>query len=150
MAKFNFREHKGLTAGEANAVKQNVYELVKQAAEGVSWNVLGTAPAGFTMTNIAGHMKPIHTKTEIAFKAGFLMREVQGNQQWEGHAIVGGLRLDLQSINNGWANWAIQTNGTNSKTVATCLMSVNRSFSQRQLAKGLIYSAERNEICELL
>jgi hypothetical protein len=37
----------------------------------------------------------------------FLMHETAGTQKWEGRATEGGLRLDLQSINNGWANWTL-------------------------------------------
>jgi hypothetical protein len=101
------------------------------------------------MTNVGDQMRPIHERTGIVFKAGFLMHETAGTQKWEGRATEGGLRLDLQSINNGWANWAVQTNGKNSVTVATCLMAVDKSFSQSQLAHALIQSAHRNEICEL-
>lgn len=149
MALFNFRAHAGLTRGHAHTVRDNVYNLVRQAAAGVGWNLLCMPTAGFTMTEVKGKMKSIHTKTGIEFKSSFLMQQVTGSQQWEGHAKVDELRLDLQSIDNGWANWAIQTNGTNSKTVATCLMQVGKSFSQNQLAHALNQSAQRTKICEL-
>lgn len=149
MANYTFRAHNGLTAGQAHVVREHAHELVRQAAEGVNWNRLGAAPAGFEMQNIDGRMKPIHARTEIQFKPGFQMTESAGTQQWEGHASVDAVRLDLQSINGGWANWAVQTNGKNSVTVATCLMEVDKCFSQSQLAHALIQSATKGEICEL-
>lgn len=149
MAHFNYRAHNGISGGYAHVVRNNAHELAKQAAEGVQWNRLGGAPAGFKMTNVSGRMRPVHEKTGIVFKPGFQMQEVAGNQQWEGNATSGGLRLDLQSVNNGWANWAVQTNGQNSVTVAVCLMEVEKCFSQNQLAHGLIQSAHRVRLCEL-
>lgn len=150
MAHFTFRAHDGLTAGYGGVVRTNAFDLAEQAAKNVSWNRLSAAPEGFTMTQVGTQMQPIHTKTGIKFKAGFLMFKVDDrDQKWEGHATAGGLRLDLQCINSGWANWAVQTNGKNSVTVATCLMKVGETFSQEQLAHGLIQSAERNQLCEL-
>lgn len=73
------------------------------------------------------------------------MHETAGNKKWEGHAEEGTLRLDLQSINNGWANWAVQTNGANNVIVATCL----QCFAQNQLAHALTQSAEKLQICQL-
>ncbi|AYF86482.1 hypothetical protein D6Z43_04660 [Pseudomonas sp. DY-1] len=149
MATFNFRAHDGLTSGHAAGVIRDVANLVAQAAVGVGWNQLGAAPQGFTMTNVNGRMLPIHTPTGIRFKAGFCMYQTAGSQKWEGHATTADYRLDLQSIDNGWANWAIQTNGANSKTVATCLMEVDKAFSQGQLMHGLKQSAIHNRLYEL-
>lgn len=149
MAKYTFRAHKGLTGGMVHLVRADVEDLVKQAASGVGWNRLGAAPSGFTMTEVDGKMKPIHTRTAIAFKPGFQMYQASGSQKWEGHATTTALRLDLQCIANGWANWAVQTNGKNSVTIATCLMKLDECFSQGQLAQGLIQSADQTKLCEL-
>lgn len=149
MATFTFRVHGGLTSGHAAGVIADVADLVQQAAVGVGWNQLGAAPSGFTLTNVLGKMVPIHTRTGIRFKAGFCMYQTAGSQKWEGHATTDDYRLDLQAIDNGWANWAIQTNGSNSRTVATCLMEVDKAFSQGQLIHGLKQSAIRNRLCEL-
>lgn len=149
MASYTFRDHSGLTGGMAHLVRADVYDLVEQAAAGVGWNRLGAAPSGFTMTEVDGKMKPIHTPTNIAFKPGFQMHQASGSQKWEGHATTTALRLDLQCIANGWANWAVQTNGKSSVTIATCLMKLDECFSQGQLAHGLIQSAHRTKLCEL-
>ncbi len=149
MATFTFRDHGGLTGGHAHTVRDHAHDLVQQAAVGVGWNRLGAAPGGFTMQNVSGRMVPVHARTGIQFKAGFQMYEAAGQQKWEGHATANGVRLDLQAIDHGWANWAVQTNGTNSVTIASCLMELDKCFSQTQLAHGLIQSAHRGKLCEL-
>lgn len=149
MANYIFRAHGGLTDGHASGVRRDVVSLVKQAAEGVSWNRLGTASVGFVPTLVDGKMIPIHTKSGVQFKAGFQMYDTGGVQKWESHAKTVEYRLDLQSIDHGWANWAIQTNGKNSKTVATCLMRLEDCFSQRELVHALTRSAEDNLLCEM-
>lgn len=157
MAHFTFRSDERITIGHAANVRSVVAQLVEKAAKDVSWNAAGAAPVGFQSpveTQVGNKtvtvIKNIHGPTGIEFKPGFRMTEITGKQQkWEGYATAGGYRLDLQGIENGWANWAIQTNGSNSKTVASCLMKVNATFGQGQLMHGLIQSAERRAICEL-
>ena len=153
MAVYRFRNHNGLTLGHAVGVKSDVYDLVKQAAERSPFNKMGAAPNGWSTEErtVKGNIKvfKVHVKTGIVFKSGFFMEQKSSSQKWEGSAKTIDYRLDLQSIENNWANWAIQTNGANSKTVATCLMAVNRCFSQSHLAHSLIQSALRNQICEL-
>jgi hypothetical protein len=160
MATFTYKNHAGLTGGHAANVRAVVGDLVQTAAKNVSWNMLGTAPANFgTKTEtemykgrvVSQTVKSVHAKTNIEFTAGFQMfKSDNGAQQkWEGQAVSGGYRLDLQGIENGWANWAIQTNGSNSETVASCLMKVGCCFGQGQLIHGLIQSAERHQLCEL-
>jgi hypothetical protein len=157
MAHFNFRHDARITAGHAANVRTVVLDLVEKAAKDVSWNSAGTAPVGFqSQVEVVrgGHTytetRNIHARTGIEFKPGFRMTEIPGQQQkWEGYATADGYRLDLQGIENGWANWAVQTNGQNSKTVASCLMKTGATFGQGQLMHGLIQSAERRSICEL-
>jgi len=159
MATFTFKNHSGLTPGHAANVRAVVAALVETAAKNVSWNLLSQAPENFgTKTETETHLgkivsqtvKHVHAKSGVEFKAGFQMFESDsGSQKWEGQAVAGGYRLDLQGIENGWANWAVQTNGTNSKTVASCLMKVGCCFGQGQLIHGLKQSAERNQLCEL-
>jgi hypothetical protein len=149
VATYTMRAHNGLTPGHAANVRGVVDSLVEQAADGVGWNLLGTAPSGFQSVTTGNKVEKIHPQTGIKFKAGFQMRQQSGSQKWENHAKAGGYRLDLQGIANGWANWAIQTQGTNSVTVATCLMEVDSCFGQRHLVHALIQSAEQNMLCEL-
>lgn len=158
MATFTFRNHGGLTHGHASNVNEVVGQLVQTAAKNVPWNLLSTAPSNFgTKTEtetykgkvVSQTVKNVHENTGIEFKAGFHMYETEGAQKWEGQAVAGGYRLDLQNIENGWANWAIQTNGTNSVTVASCLMKVGHAFGQGQLIHALKQSAARNQLCEL-
>ena len=153
MATYTTRAHSGLTAGYSPGVQACVDNLVKQAAEGAPYNLLGSAPEGFDPVEVTSGKSTtvhrIHAKSGVEFKSGFLMEELEGSQKWESHASVPAYRLDLQGIENGWANWAIQTNGKNSKTVATCLMEVNKSFGQRHLVHALKMSALNTVICEL-
>lgn len=151
----------GITFGHAAWVRANAATLVRQAVA-VPWNEISVAPAGFPMQLIDGAMRPIHTGSgvNIEYKAGFRMAQHPGSQKWENHCTLPGYRLDLQSIENGWANWAVQTNGQNSHTVATCLMKVHEKsdhlhripqiFSQGQLVEALKRSAAaQNQLCEL-
>ena len=70
-------------------------------------------------------------------------------QKWEGQALKGGFRLDLQNIENGYANFSIQTNGANSKTIAKCMMEVDKSFGQGQLFHALQMSRDQKKSCYL-
>ncbi len=159
MATFTFKNSDGLTVGHGSNVSAVVGDLVEKAAKNVPWNLLSSAPENFgTKTETESYkgktvsqtVKSVHAKTGIEFKAGFQMFKAEsGAQKWEGQATSGGYRLDLQGIDNGWVNWAVQTNGTNSKTVATCLMKVGCCFGQGQLIHALKQSAERNQLCEL-
>lgn len=148
MAQYRFRAGK-IKGGHQHDVRENVWELVAYAAANAPWNNLGEAPTGFVYKQVDGKMERVHERTGIKFRPGFKMWEDLAQQKWENHATAGGWRLDLQGIDNGWANWAIQNQGSNSKTVATCLMKVDQCFSQNQLAHGLIQSAARVQICEL-
>lgn len=149
MATFTYRNHNGISPGYVQHVRNNVYTLVNYAARNVPWNLLGTAPSGFVAQTTGTTLQHIHLASQTVFTASFQMQFTGAQQRWENHAVSGGFRLDLQGITLNWANWAIQTQGTNSVTVATCLMKVNKSFSQGQLAHALIQSADRNQICEL-
>ena len=153
MAHFAWREDERIEGQYENEVKGVVYGLVETAASGVGWNSLCIAPKGFDrqveQTKKGARVVDVHTRTGIKFKAGFHMLEEQNMQQkWEGHAISkdGRYRLDLQNVENGFAIWAVQTNGANSKTVAECKMQCGVSFGQGQLAYALVQSAARRAI----
>lgn len=138
MAYYTFRAHNGMTLGYARQVRAAAHHLVKKAAEGVGWNGAGTKPSGLS-----------ESYPGMSYSPSFRMEEIPGAQQkWEGHAKYNIFRLDLQAINNGFANWSVQTNDSG-ETVAVCLMKVGPTFSQTQLAHGLIMSAERQMLCEM-
>lgn len=153
MATYTFKTHNGLTAAHMPSIKEDVYSLVKQASEGAPYNKMGAAPKGWSTLEkeVKGKMKivKVHEKTGIIFKPGFFMEQLLTSQKWESKATSDKYRLDLQGIENKKANWAIQTNGANSKTVATFLMAVDSCFSQTHLTHALIQSASRKKICVL-
>jgi len=153
MAIFTFVTDKGLTKADPNLDKAAIADMVAQAAVGVSWNLLGNAKNfGTAQVDIGGgrsQVQNIHAKSGVEFKAGFQMYETEGAQKWEGHAVHGTYRLDLQNIEGGWANWSVQTNGSNSKTVAKCMMQVGGCFGQGQLIHALNQSARQKKSCEL-
>ncbi|HET7409947.1 MAG TPA: hypothetical protein VFJ13_07080 [Paracoccaceae bacterium] len=154
MAAYNFRAHGGLTDAHMGTVDSELGGLVSYTAANVSWNRLSSAPAGFDNVEVtSGKSTTIvktHTASGVTFSPGFNMIHIGGgSQKWEGRAVAANLRLDLQGITANWANFAIQTNGANSKTVATCLMEVGQSFSVGQLYHALHESAKRKEICEM-
>ncbi len=142
MATFRMQIDNGLTSPTGlGLTDQIIGDLVKQTAERVGWNDLGS-PVNFGKQQVATptglKVKNIHADSGVEFKSGFLMFEVEGAQQkWEGQALSGGFRLDLQNISNGYANFSIQTNGANSKTIAKCMMQVRKSFGQGQLFHAL-------------
>lgn len=154
MATFTYRSSTGLTGGYLNYIEPWIPQLVAKAAKDVSWNHL-SAPKNFgqqTVTDKNGTVvKNIHEASGVEFKSGFQMYQEDGQQKWEGQAKHNDIRLDLQGIENNWANWAIQIakKGQADPTVATCLMQINIAFSQRHLVGALISSARKNMICEL-
>lgn len=151
MATFTMKPHAGLTTGRLAQVKDKIPNLVARTAAGVSWNHLGSAPKNFGSKQVGNQIKSIHEASGVEFKAGFQMLQENGQQKWEGQAVDGETRLDLQGIENNWANFAIQMKekGGGSVTVATCLMQVNMCFSQRHLVHGLLESAKSGQVCEL-
>jgi len=94
-------------------------------------------------------VKSIHEASKVEFKSGFQMTEEAGAQKWEGHAKSGIFRLDLQNIENGWANFSVQNNSSNTYTLAKCMMKTNISFGQGQLVHALLQSAEQTKSCQL-
>lgn len=69
----------------------------------------------------------------------------------EGMILGGGLRLDLQGISNGFANWQVQTNkpAGQSKTIAGCLLELDKSFSQRHVVHALKTSHTKGKLVKV-
>lgn len=143
----------GSITNEYSAAVNYIPLLVQYAAANGPHNALTIAPTGF-----AGHMHTYIDKQgeeqthEIEFKAGFQMiAPNSGDGKWEGHYPKGcPYRLDLQ----GWAdhdgvkyaNWQLQSNGKNSRTVAAIHLASGHAFSQGQLIHGLKLSAKNLSI----
>lgn len=154
---------RGLTTGHWASVGPHLWSMVEQAAAGASWNRISSAPKGFVDKTVSTTRGSRVTKVvtindastasgtrDIEFQPGFNMYAVTGAQQWENHATAGGYRLDLQGIDT-WANWSIQTNGTGSVSVGSCLMELESSFSRGQLFQALKRSIQSTNgaLCEL-
>jgi hypothetical protein len=138
MAQYAFRNHNGLWTAHVPSIRAGAYHLASKAAAGVDWNRLGSTPDGWATRF-----------PTIKFNPATQMYEIPNKQQkWEGKALYGLYRLDLQSINQGWANWHIQENDTG-HSVAVCLMEVESCFSQSQLVYALIGSAMNTQLCEM-
>ena len=148
MATFTMVDDNGLTKAPADLDAEVIANLVDQTSRRVNWNQLGT-PVNFGKKQVGTQVKSIHEASGVEFKSGFLMYETEGNQKWEGQALYKTYRLDLQNIEHGWANFSVQTNGANSKTVAKCMMQIGKSFGQGQLIHALKMSAEQKKSCQL-
>ena len=153
MANYAYRAHSGISATNTRSFMAELESLVNYTAAGVSWNQLGAPPSGFE-----GDTVKTHKKSGVTFSPGFQMfRSSRGDQKWEGHTPANSLapgpkwlyRIDLQAISDDGANFSMQTNGSDSDTVAVCLMELNKSFSRRHLIHALKTSMENGQICIL-
>jgi len=136
MANYTLVAHNGITGGHRAGVEGAAWHLVSYAAANVPWNANGQRPANYPVA--------------LPFSASFNMGEIVGAQQkWEGYATHGGYRLDLQAINNGYANFSVQTNGKNSVTVAVALMKTDTDFTMGQLNQALVRSVRNTQMCRL-
>jgi hypothetical protein len=144
--------------GNANVLKQkttdflkNVEGFVEKAARNAPYNRLATAPPNFGKVQEGNKVISKHEASGVVFKAGFQMIQGSGSCKWEGQVVGDGLRLDLQGIANGYANWQVQTNkaAQESETIAGCLMQVNSCFSQRHLVHALKMSHNEGKIVTL-
>ena len=117
----------------------NLEDFVKGAAERGPYNRLSVAPENFGTEQIGNKVIHKHAASGVVFKAGFQMFEGVGACKWEGVIKSAKLRLDLQGIENGFANWQVQTNkpAGQSKSIAGCLMQVDKCFAQRHLVHAL-------------
>jgi hypothetical protein len=138
MAKFDLTTS-AVVQLESSDFHENVEDFVKGAAERGPYNRLSVAPANFGTEQVGNKVIHKHAASGVLFKAGFQMFKDTGSCKWEGVIKSGKLRLDLQGIENGFANWQVQTNkpAGQSKTVAGCLMEVDKCFSQRHLVHAL-------------
>lgn len=118
---------------------QHVEEFVKGVAERGPYNRLSVAPANFGSEQVGNKIIHKHAASGVVFKAGFQMFQASGACKWEGVVKSDKLRLDLQGIADGFANWQVQTNKPpgQSKTVAGCLMEIETCFGQRHLVHAL-------------
>lgn len=125
-----------------------VEDFASEAAKRGPYNRLSAAPANFgseqVETSQGTKVISRHAASGVVFKPGFQMIQGAGACKWEGQVVGSGLRLDLQGIANGFANWQVQTNkpAGQSKTIAGCLMEVDSCFSQRHLVHALKLSHE--------
>jgi len=149
MATFTMVADSGLYKAPKNLDRSVIQELVAYTASNVPWNLLSTAPKNFGSKTVGTQVKSIHEASKVEFKSGFQMMEEAGAQKWEGHAKSGIFRLDLQNIENGWANFSVQNNSSNTYTLAKCMMKTNISFGQGQLVHALLQSAEQTKSCQL-
>jgi len=134
----------GAFHGDTSAVANHGEALVDYAARNGSNNSSTAAPANFSSKT-----NP-QTGAPYTFTAGFCMsKPTAGDGKWEGHYPRGSpYRLDLQGYtDDGYANWQLQTNSKNSKTVAAALMRCGAHFSQRHLLHALKESARTSQIC---
>jgi hypothetical protein len=129
----------------------NVEEFVKGAAERGPYNRLSVAPANFGSEQIGNKIIHKHAASGVLFKAGFQMFQDTGSCKWEGVIKSDKLRLDLQGIANGFANWQVQTNKPQgqSKSIAGCLMEVESCFGQRHLVHALKMSFTNGKLVKM-
>jgi hypothetical protein len=142
---------KSVDALEPADFYDNVETFVKDAAERGPYNRLSVAPANFGKEQIGNKIIHKHAASGVLFKAGFQMFKDTGACKWEGAVTSDKLRLDLQGIENGFANWQVQTNkpAGQSKTIAGCLMQVDKCFSQRHLIHALKMSFTNSKLVKL-
>jgi len=145
------REAQAITRTNRPQVYEHVEDFVAQAASRAPHNRLSAAPANFGTVQEDNRVVARHAATGIDFKPGFQMVQDPGDCKWEGMILGGGLRLDLQGISNGFANWQVQTNkpAGQSKTVAGCRMQVDKCFSQRHLIHALKMSCDEGVLIKL-
>jgi hypothetical protein len=129
----------------------NVEDFVERAAKNAPYNRLAMAPANFGRVQQDNQVISKHAASGVVFKPSFQMIQGTGACKWEGQVTGGGLRLDLQGIANGFANWQVQTNkpAGQSKTIAACLMEIESCFGQRHLLHALKMSHEAKKIVRL-
>ena len=130
---------------------KNVEGFVEKAAKNAPHNRLATAPPNFGKVQEGNKVISRHEASGVVFKAGFQMIQGPGSCKWEGQVVGDGLRLDLQGIANGYANWQVQTNKPQgqSETIAGCLMEEGKCFSQRHLLHALKLSHDEKKVVTL-
>lgn len=136
---------------EPGDFNDNVVDFVKGAAERGPYNRLSVAPENFGSQQVGSKIIHKHAASGVVFKAGFQMFQAPGACKWEGVIKSGKLRLDLQGIANGFANWQVQTNkpAGQSQTIAGCLMEVESCFGQRHLVGALKLSFAKKVLVKL-
>lgn len=140
MAVYTLRS--GAFTGSLKAVESVGGELVDYSARNCTNNLMSVAP-------------PNLDRDTYGFTAAFMMTPPSvGDGKWEGHYPKGSsYRLDLQGFTAAnsegvrYANWQLQTNTKESKTVAAVLLRCGKAFSQGQMYHALKMSAKNSQIC---